>query len=305
MQARLQLTFAGADPALLVERALASGFLPGTSPGSIKVDQAQVAAAPRALPELAGASADLAVAWGDDARLHCNRQRDRLYVDRTRWDVTAEGTLALLRDWPFEACTTTSLDPTWWQGYHSLHGWAFVLKGRGHRLVSPRVIERGPWRLLRDDACDATLFQFHDLAADADTALAQARPGHALLEPVWLGGHYASQLWAFRGNAADYRPTFYDRTTRTSVVLVQDREVSQAEMGIAAGTRIHQIFPEPVEQVAFVFTDEATARRQLPALWLYGLEVRTLTGQGELCIDPAYEPPPVTIPDWVKAAGGG
>jgi hypothetical protein len=299
MQTRLQLTLAGAEPALLVERALASGFLPGAPPTSTRVDGSRAAAA-SPLSELARTSEDLAVAWSDDARLQRNRQRDRLYVHRTRWNVTPEGTLALLHDWPFEACTTTSLDPTWWEGYRSIHGWAFLLKGNGHRLVSPRVIEHGPWRRLRDDASDVTLFQFHDLEADADTALAQARPGHALLAPVWLGGHYASQLWLFRESATDYKPTFYDRSTRTSIVLVQDREVSPAEMGIAAGTRVHQIFPEPVDQVAFVFMDEATARRQLPALWLYGLEVRAMTAAGERRIDLDYEPQPPTIPDWVK-----
>jgi hypothetical protein len=295
--ARLQLTFFGADPSLLVERALASGFLPSTPPSSIDVDHAPVDARP--LPELAGTSADLAVAWGDDARLHFNRQRDRLYVDRLRWDVTAEATLTLVRDWPFEACTTGTLDPTWWEGHTSLHGWAFLLKGLGHRLVSPRVIDRGPWRLLRDDSTHVTLIQLHDLAADRDTALAQARPGHALLEPVWLGGHYASQPWAFRAAAASYKPTFYDRATQTSIVLVQDREVPPSEMGIAAGSRVHQIFPEPVDQVAFVFTDEATARRQLPALWLYGLEVRAMTAAGERRIDQDYAPPSAAPPDWV------
>jgi hypothetical protein len=73
-------------------------------------------------------------------------------------------------------------------------------------------------------------------------------------------------------------------------------------MGIAAATRIHQIFAEPVDQVAFVFTEEATARRQLPALWLYGLEVRAMTRDGERRIDVDYQPPPATLPAWVGAS---
>ena len=303
MQARLQLKFAGADPRLLVERALVGGVLPATPPTTTKVDQARVTAA-QSLPALAETSADLAVAWADDARLHIRRPQDYLYIDREPWDVTVDGTLAMLRDWPFEVCTTASLDATWWADYRSLHGWAFVLKGRGHRLVSPRVIERGPWRLERDTAGELTLFQFHEFDVDEATALAQARPGHALLEPMWLGGHFAGYAWAFRGQAeaAGYKPSFYDKATRTSVVLVQDREVSPAEMGIAAATRIHQIFAEPVDQVAFVFTEEATARRQLPALWLYGLEVRAMTRDGERRIDVDYQPPPATLPAWVGAS---
>lgn len=105
----------------------------------------------------------------------------------------------------------------------------------------------------------------------------------------------------FRGQAeaAGYTSSFYDKATRTSVVLVQDREVSPAEMGIAVATCIHQILAEPVDQVAFVFTEGATARRQLAALWLYGLEVRAVTGDGEGRIDVDYQPPPVTLPAWV------
>lgn len=214
---------------------------------------------------------------------------DDLYLARTG-DVTPEATLALLRELPFEACTMGRLDPSWWEGYRSIHGWAFALRGRGHRLVSPRVIERGPWRVWHDG--DVTLIQFHDLGVDGDTALAQARAGHALLAPMWRGGHYASTAAAFRAGAASsgYAPTFYDGQRRTSIVLVQDREVSAAEMGVAAGSRVHAIFPEPVEQVAFVYLDEAVARRQLPALWLYGLEVRAITAAGERRLDESYQP---------------
>jgi hypothetical protein len=141
----------------------------------------------------------------------------------------------------------------------------------------------------------------HDLDVDADTALEQARPGHALLAPVWQGGHYASQMWVFRGAARSYKPTFYEPATRTSVVLVQEREVTAEEMGIASATRVHQVFPEPVEQVRFVFLDEATARRQTPALWLYGLEVHAMTANGEKRIDLDYEPPPVPPkPAWAR-----
>jgi hypothetical protein len=299
MQTRLQLTFSGSNPSALAERALASGFLPGSPPSSTEVGRTRVAPA-GSLSALAGASSELVVTWGDDALLQLTRRNDRLYVDRTRWDVTAAGTMALLRDWPFEVCIMSSLEPAWWKGYRSLHGWGFLLKGHGHRLVSSHVIERGPWRLLRDEERDTTLFQFHDLGADEATALAQARPGHALLEPVWQGGHYASQVWLFRGGATGYKPSYYDRSTRTSIIMVRDREVSPAEMGIAAGTRVHQIFPVPIDQVAFVYTDEETAQRQLPALWMYGLEVRAMTALGERRLDLDYEPPRAALPDWVK-----
>jgi hypothetical protein len=215
--------------------------------------------------------------------------------------VSPERLVALLRDLPFEDCLTGTVDPTWWQGHDSIHGWAFALKGAGHRLVSRRVIDRGPWRLHRDG--DLTVFQFHDLDADEATALAQAAPGHALLAPMWLGGHYAGQAWAFRSNASGYRPTFYERATRTSVILVQEREVTPHELGIAAGTCIHQIFDEPVTQVRFVYMDEAEARRHLPAHWRYGHDVRAMTAAGERRLDTDYEPPPFTPPAWTSSPG--
>lgn len=291
MQARLQLTFQGAAPRSLVERAIAAGFLPDRQASTLEVDGTRAAIQP--VPALVETAEDLAVAWGDDAGLEWGRRRDDLYLHRSRWEASTEHLVSLLGDLPFEACLTGKLVLSWWEGYKAMHGWAFALKGTGHRLVSPRILERGPWRLVRDAAHELSVIEFHDADADADSALAQARPGHALLAPMWLGGHYAGRDWAFRAQAeaAGYRPLAYDRATQTSIILVQDREVAPAEMGIAAGTRIHQIFPEPIAQVAFVFMDEATARRQLPALWLYGLEVRAMTAQGERRIDLDYQPP--------------
>jgi hypothetical protein len=298
--ARLQLNFAGADPGVLVERARASGLVPSTAPTSIEVDHERVGG-DSPVVELAASGKELAVTWGQDAAFQRGPRHDRTYIHRTRWDLEPEALLSMIADWPFEACTTTSIAPTWWPEYRSVHGWGFLLKGAGHRLVSRRIVDRGPWRLLRDDAHDVTLFQFHDLEADADAALEQARPGHALLAPVWQGGHYASQLWAFRGAARSYKPTFYEPATRTSVVLVQEREVSVEEMGIAAATRAHQVFPEPVEHVRYVYLDEAMARRQLPALWLRSLEVHAMTANGEQRIDLEYEPPaPPPKPAWAR-----
>ncbi len=300
MQAWVQLNFAGADPGGLVERAIAAGLLPATPPPEVKID-AKAVKSPGPLVELARTSEELDASWGEDAGFQRGRKHDRTYIHRTSWELTPERLLATVAKWPFEVCVTDPIDPTWWDGYRSIHGWGFLLKGAGHRLVSKRVVDRGPWRRLRDEANDVTLFQFHDLEADAETALEQAKPGHGLLASVWQGGHYASQLWAFRGPARSYKPTFYEPATKTSVVLVQEREVTPEEMGIASATRVHQVFPEPVENVRFVYVDEAMARRQLPALWLHGLEVRAMTAAGEHRIDLDYEPPPPPEPpDWVQ-----
>ena len=103
---------------------------------------------------------------------------------RESYEFTPESVLALIRAWPFEACITDPVHLSWLSesDYRSGHGWAFVLKGAGHRLCSARIRDRGPWRILRDEEHDVTMFQFHDLDAPAEVALEQARPGHQLLQ---------------------------------------------------------------------------------------------------------------------------
>jgi hypothetical protein len=55
-----------------------------------------------------------------------------------------------------------------------------------------------------------------------------------------------------------------------------------------------------VRQVAFVFVEEANARRHLHDLWLRGLECRWMSPRGEVRLD-HYDAPPPAPPDWVKA----
>jgi hypothetical protein len=307
MNGKLQLRCEGVDAGTLIERALASGFPSAKPPDRVEIDlKPRVPSGP--WTEVVRHCDDLDVYWdGRDERASLDGRRKWNYVKlrREAFEFSPESVLALIRAWPFEACLTESVHPSWWfdLGYRSGHGWAFALKGAGHRLCSARILDRGPWRILRDEEHDVTMFQFHDLDAPADVALEQARPGHALLNAGW---HYVGHPLLFRNNveAAGYKPSFYDPGSRTSIVLVQDREVSTEEMGVAAATRVHQIYAEPVAQVAFVYMDEATARRQLPALWLYGLEVRAMTAQGERRIDLDYEPPPPpALPAWVERLG--
>jgi hypothetical protein len=307
MHGRLMLRCDGVDAGKLIERALASGFPSAKPPDRVKVDlKPRVPSGP--WTAVVRHCDHLDVYWdGQDERggLDWSRKWNEATLRRDPYTFTLESVLALIRSWPFEACRTDPVHSSWFHdsGYQSGHGWAFALRGAGHRLCSARILDRGPWRILRDEEHDVTMFQFHDLDAPADLALEQARPGHALLGSSW---HYVGHPLLFPNNvkAAGYKPSFYDPGTRTSIVLVQDREVSVEEMGVAAATRVHQIYPEPVAQVAFVYIDEATARRQLPALWLHGLEVRAMTAQGERRIDLDYEPPPPPPPPaWVERLG--
>jgi hypothetical protein len=81
-------------------------------------------------------------------------------------------------------------------------------------------------------------------------------------------------------------------------------ELTRQEMGSAAGTLVHQPYAEPVDAVAIVYLDEATAWRQLPELWTFGLQVRAITATGERRIDEDYTPPPPSPPPaWVQRLG--
>ena len=310
MHGKLQFRCEDVNAGTLIERALASGFPSAASPSRVEVDyKPRVLSGPWA--DVVRDCDDLKIYWDDrdaDASLDWSRKWNDATLRRESFEFSEESFLALIRAWPFEACFTEAVHPSWRfaSGYHSGHGWAFALKGAGHRLCSARIRDRGPWRILRDEEHDITMFQFHDLDAPADVALEQAKPGHALLKSSWAGGHYVGHPLLFRNGveAARYKPSFYDPGSHTSIVLVQEREVSAEEMAVAAATRVHQIYPQPVEQVAFVFIDEATARRQLPALWLHGLEVRAMTAHGERRIDLDYEPPPLpALPEWVQRLG--
>jgi hypothetical protein len=310
MHGELHFRCENVDAGTLIERALAAGFPSAEPPTEVEVDhKPRVPSGP--WTEVVRDCDDLGLNWGEwakDASLDWSRKWNHVKLRREAFEFSPESVLALIRAWPFEACLTDDVHSSWFfgSGYRSGHGWAFALRGAGHRLCSARILDRGPWRILRDEEHDVTMFQFHDLDAPADVALEQARPGHALLTSSWAGGHYVGHPLLFRNGveAAGYKPSFYDPGSHTSIVLVQDREVRTKEMGVAAATRVHQIYPEPVAQVAFVYMDEATARRQLPALWLYGLEVRAMTAQGERRIDLDYEPPPPPeLPAWVERLG--
>ena len=169
----------------------------------------------------------------------------------------------------------------------------------GHRrLVSRRWLEHGPWRLIRDEPTDLTLVQYHDLEADDDAALEQVRPGHQTMGIRPHGGFIQTNfVWG------QLEPNFYDRASRTSIVLVHHADaVRPRQMLEAAALKLWQPHEgTPIDQVAFVFTNEANGRKHLHDLWLRGLEVRVMGANGEVRIDDQYDPGPPTVPDWVRA----
>ncbi len=211
--------------------------------------------------------------------------------------------LELLRDLPFELASFRSVWPAEWKtlgaprlGFgqqHAFHGWACAFRGAGHdRLVSRRWLDHGPWRLHRSGADDLSLVQFHDLEADAATALAQATPGHARMGIGETGGFLQALP---RGDKLE---GLYDPGTRTMEVLVQDRSVPSAEMlSACAVRRARRSDPErPIERVAFVFVEEADASAHCHELWLRELECWTVDGGTRRRLDSDHHPAPAPPP---------
>jgi hypothetical protein len=228
-------------------------------------------------------------------------------VQNTSFDFTPAELLGTLKRVDFTVSNVYRAYFKWWtkprmyrppgmsDGHFSNGSFAAFSKQDGHaRLVSRRWLTHGPWRLIRDESTDLTLVQYHDLEAEEGDALEQAYDGHQAMGIEDHGGFIQTDF-PF-GHAL--KPSFYDRASNTSIVLVPaSQPVSHQQMLEAAALKLWQPHAEhPIAQVAFVFTDEANARKHLHDLWLRGLEVRVVDRR----IDEAYDPGPPPVLDWVK-----
>lgn len=210
---------------------------------------------------------------------------------------------------PFEVCSVGTIFPDEWTkmdvetfGFgnrHKSHGWACAFRGKGHdRLVSRRWLDFGPWRVTRRPG-DLTLVQFHDLDVDAETAARQALPGHGRMGIAQTGG-YLQIPYPFTKNVEG----LYIAERRTLEIIVPPGgKVEQVRMRDACAVRYqHRIDPpaeKRIDQVAYVFVDEADAHAHLHELWLRELEVWLVDGDGKRRLDLAYQPAPVR-PAWVE-----
>jgi hypothetical protein len=176
--------------------------------------------------------------------------------------------------------------------------WGCAFKGEGHkRLVSQRILEFGPWHLIRDEENDITLVQFHDLNADSETALEQAKPGHALMSKPFEGAFFQKDF-----SLAGDLDVLYEPAERKVKVIVAGRDVPISEMVDMAKARYEQLLgPEkPFDSVAYIFTEsEADARAHLHDLWLRELECWAFIDDLQTRIDLDYHPTP-NKPEWVR-----
>jgi hypothetical protein len=193
---------------------------------------------------------------------------------------------------------TDYLGPPIGKLHYSL-GWACAFKGEGHKhLASRRILDYGPWHVIRDEANDITLVQFYDLNADADTALEQAKPGHLLM------GDYAHGALMTDDNPfyGDLKG-LYQATKRKLEIVVAFRDLPLTEIIDACKAKYAQSLGprEPIDNVAFIFTaSEEEARKYLFDIWLRGLECWAFINGLPVRIDEDYTPPPPQKPEWVQ-----
>jgi hypothetical protein len=210
------------------------------------------------------------------------------------WDVVAIGSVH--EQWHYDEISYKSL------GFANLHaslGAGCAFKGKGHqRVVSRRYLDYGPWHVLRDEANDITLIQFHDLNVDALTALEQAKPGHKLMGDPYEGGFIQRDYQILNDDFSG----LYSPSEKMLRFIINDRPITRAELLDACATRLWQLLGQdkPIERVGYVFIHESEARQNLHELWLREIECWTYLDGVETRIDEDYSPPPPEKPEWIS-----
>jgi hypothetical protein len=126
---------------------------------------------------------------------------------------------------------------------------------------------------------DVSLVLFHDLDADAEQALKQARPAH---EQMGIGdaGGFIQSGFAYERELAGLHVS--DR--RVMKVVVMGRELDDLELLEWAAARKGGKLAggEPVDAVAFVFPTDAEAEKHLARLTRYGHQVWAIVQGAEV-----------------------
>jgi hypothetical protein len=224
---------------------------------------------------------------------------------------TVDEVLKFFQSRPWTVATFVSVHNSWFgeeidyagPGFAYLHGplgWGCAFKGEGHkRLVSRRFLDYGPWHVIRDEANDITLIQFHDLNADPLTALEQAKPGHELMGNPFEGGFIQR----------DYQITddefsgLYSPDEKMLRIIIHSRPINRRELLDVCAIRLWQLLGEdqPVERIGYVFViSQEQARQNLHDLWLREIECYVIIDGIEVRLDEDYTPPPPQKPEWVQ-----
>ncbi len=293
----LTLALAGPDLSAIVEALRAAGVVPVAPPSMLRVDDEVLSSDSHWPDRIASSDWEVLARW-DDGSWCLIAPGTIVKAERPGFAGTAESVAALLSAVPFTVASFRTLHLAWadaegdyrapgFGDLHWPHGWACAFRGAGHnRLVSRRWLDHGPWRVLRAPH-DTTLVQFHDLEADADRALEQAKPGHALMGFAETGGYIVEDYIFTHDLSGEYEPA-----TRTLKLLVFGREVSQGELLDACAARANQVLgpDQPIDAVAYVFAEPEAARAHLHELWLRELQCWTYEDGREVRLDDTYKP---------------
>jgi hypothetical protein len=308
MNVTLQLGLSGPEPLAIYRQLVESGIAGSGLPSSVSVDGKSRKPSAGWIERSASACKEFFIAdWQTGASLGLNVDGPVL-LRVPHYDLEPYRLLEFLSNVPFTIGSSATLYPEWLNGalgekyrapsfaeQHWPHGWACFFKGEGHnRLVSRRWLDFGPWRLLKGPN-DTSLVQFHDLEADALTALAQARIGHQRMGISEEGG-FIQKRYVY---AYDLKGLYYAEQRQVHIV-VHGRKVTQREMLDACAARLYQrLGPEqPLDNIVYVFVEEEAALAHLHELWLRELGCRMFREGQEIDAFTHYHPAPVH-PEWV------
>lgn len=296
----LYASLKGPDGAAIFRAAAALPAYAGT-PSKVSIDNDDVRADAKWLERcLADGEVECTVTFSDRCSLGWKVKEHTIYIEVPDLPRTADATLSLVGELPFELASFKSLHK-WFRlpqykgfGFGGLlvdFGWGCALKGAGHdRLVSRRWLTQGPWRLVKGVA-DTSLVQFHDLDASLEDALAEAAPGHRLLGNTDDTGFLTLGPFRYRHDLAG----LYEATQRRHKIVVAGRDVSHREMLEACRARAlpketGRPLDQPIEQFAFVFMEDERANVHVHDLWARGLECWAVGKDREVRLDDTYAP---------------
>ena len=318
MGRKLWLNFIADDARTLLEPVLALGLHPDTTPKYVEL-QSRDQRKRTAWRELIDAhwvdrSRNFDITWKSDDRTTYLFGNNALSLMITpHYDFDPQFLFDVVREVPFEFFTNGAFHQEWrsdreripygrgpypyWPGQH---GFMTAIRGKGHdTLVSRRWLDHGgPWLLIRDEPTDTSIFVFHEWDANAYAAHSQAYPGWWYLSATTTGGtlcdlHDPSDY----GVTGTYRPDL-----RRMDIVVHGRKVEPREMtAMCRYRREHRDDPDmPIDNVRYVFMDEAEAHAHLFQLWRRELECSAYNPHGEeIRLDADYTPPPTQHPKWV------
>ncbi|GAA4276782.1 hypothetical protein [Aquimarina mytili] len=255
------------------------------------------------LPEY---NTNLFLKWNNIGTLTIIRN-DIVLLGLNSFDISPKNVLALIEKLSFEIASFETLYYDWYNpdnpyespsfgNGHVPHGWACAFKGEGfNRLVSRRWLDFGPWKQ-HFGKNDTQLIQFHQLDVDSETALRQSKNGHSLMGISPNGGFIQDNYVYHYDNKG-----LYDSKEKKIKIIVHGVDIPDQQLLDACAGKYYKIFDPimPVDNVAYVFMDEQVAKKHLDAIWLRGLECRTIRQGKEIILTDEYYPS-IEKPDWLN-----